>query len=124
MPSQGVVVPTFVHWSGEQHGTFGEHCWPDALQAPVDRQTPVVASAVGGIVEVVEDGKTGVLVPPARPDLLAQALARILGNAELGRRMGKAGRARVEATFSWASVAARTEQVYAEAIADFKRAAD
>ena len=38
--------------------------------------------------------------------------------------MGKAGRARVEATFSWASVAARTEQVYAEAIADFKRAAD
>ena len=87
-------------------------------------ETPVVASAVGGIVEVVEDGKTGVLVPPARPDLLAQALARILGNAELGRRMGKAGRARVEATFSWASVAARTEQVYAEAIADFKRAAD
>jgi glycosyltransferase involved in cell wall biosynthesis len=85
-------------------------------------ETPVVASAVGGIVEVVEDGKTGVLVPPARPDVLAQALTRILENPELGRRMGKAGRARVEAKFSWASVAERTEQVYADAIADFKRA--
>jgi len=85
-------------------------------------ETPVVASAVGGIVEVVEDGKTGVLVPPARPDALAQALTRVLDNPELGRRMGRAGRTRVEARFSWASVAERTEQVYAEAIADFKRA--
>jgi glycogen synthase len=85
-------------------------------------ETPVVASAVGGIVEVVEDGKTGLLVPPARPDVLAAALTRILDNPELGRRMGQAGRARVEAKFSWDSVAERTEQVYAEAIADFRRA--
>ena len=84
-------------------------------------ETPVVASAVGGIVEVVEDGKTGLLVPPAQPDVLAQALTRILENPETGRRMGKAGRARVEAKFSWASVAERTQQVYTEAIADFKR---
>jgi alpha-maltose-1-phosphate synthase len=87
-------------------------------------ETPVVASAVGGIVEVVEDGKTGVLVPPAQPDVLAEALTRVLQNPELGRRMGKAGRARVEAKFSWASVAERTEQIYAEAIADFKRTAE
>jgi glycosyltransferase involved in cell wall biosynthesis len=85
-------------------------------------ETPVVASAVGGIVEVVEDGRTGVLLPPARPDLLAEALTRVLENPELGRRMGKAGRARVEARFSWASVAERTQQVYAEAIAAFERA--
>jgi glycogen synthase len=84
-------------------------------------ETPVVASAVGGIVEVVEDGKTGLLVPPAQPAVLAEALTRVLENPELGRRMGKAGRARVEAKFSWASVAERTERVYAEAIADFKR---
>ncbi|HEX3178491.1 MAG TPA: glycosyltransferase [Methylomirabilota bacterium] len=84
-------------------------------------ETPVVASAVGGIVEVVEDGKTGLLVPPAQPEVLAQALTRVLDNPELGRRMGKAGRARVEARFSWASVAERTEEVYAEAIAEFKR---
>jgi glycogen synthase len=84
-------------------------------------ETPVVASAVGGILEVVEDGKTGLLVPPAQPEALASALTRVLQNPELGRRMGKAGRARVEARFSWASVAERTEQVYAEAIAEFKR---
>jgi starch synthase len=41
-------------------------------------ETPVVASAVGGILEVVEDGQTGLLVPPGRPDLLADALRRLL----------------------------------------------
>jgi glycogen synthase len=83
-------------------------------------ETPVVASAVGGILEVVEDGKTGLLVPPGKPEALAEALTRILDNPELARRMGRAGRARVEARFSWASVAERTEQVYAEAITDFR----
>jgi glycogen synthase len=85
-------------------------------------EAPVVASAVGGILEVVEDGKTGILVEPARPDALAVALTRLLGNLALGREMGKAGRRRVEEKFSWASVAERTEQVYADAIAEFKRA--
>jgi alpha-maltose-1-phosphate synthase len=85
-------------------------------------QTPVVASAVGGIVEVVEDGKTGLLVPPAQPDALAAALTRVLGNPAAAREMGRAGRRRVEEQFSWASVAERTEQVYADAIAEFQRA--
>jgi alpha-maltose-1-phosphate synthase len=84
-------------------------------------QTAVVASAVGGIVEVVEDGKTGLLVPPAQPEVLAEALNRVLANPGLAREMGRAGRRRVEAQFSWASIAERTEQVYAEAIAEFKR---
>ena len=87
-------------------------------------ETAVVASAVGGIVEVVEDGKTGLLVPPARPDALAEALNRVLANPELAREMGQAGRRRVEAQFAWASIAERTEQVYAEAIAEFKRSSD
>jgi len=86
-------------------------------------QTAVVASAVGGIVEVVEDGKTGLLVPPARPDALAEALNRVLANPALARAMGQAGRRRVEAQFSWASIAERTEQVYAQAITEFKRSA-
>jgi glycogen synthase len=85
-------------------------------------ETPVVASAVGGIVEVVEDGKTGLLVPPGRPDALGAALRRVLENAELGRRLGIAGRRRVEERFSWASVAERTEAVYRDAIAGFARA--
>ncbi len=84
-------------------------------------EAPVVASAVGGILEVVEDGKTGLLVPPAQPAALAEALVRVLKSPDLARDMGKAGRRRVEEKFSWASVAERTEQVYAEAIAEFKR---
>ncbi len=84
-------------------------------------ETAVVASAVGGIVEVVEDGRTGVLVEPARPDVLADALNRVLADPERARAMGQAGRRRVEAHFSWASIAERTEQVYAEAADEFRR---
>jgi glycogen synthase len=84
-------------------------------------ETPVVASAVGGILEVVEDGKTGLLVPPSRPDELAAALTRVLGDSGMARAMGQAGRKRVEEKFSWASVAARTQEVYGDAIAEFKR---
>ncbi len=86
-------------------------------------ETAVVASAVGGILEVVEDGVTGLLVPPARPDELAAALRGVLADPEQARAMGRAGRRRVEERFSWASVAARTEQVYTDAIVDFRRSA-
>jgi len=81
--------------------------------------TPVVASAVGGILEVVEDGRTGLLVPPGNADALATALRRVLDDRDLAARLGQAGRRRVEERFSWASVAERTAGVYAEAIADF-----
>jgi starch synthase len=85
-------------------------------------ETPVVASAVGGITEVVHDGVTGILVPPARPDDLAGAIRRLLDHPEDARAMGRAGRKRVEERFSWASVAERTERVYHEAIDEFARA--
>jgi glycogen synthase len=87
-------------------------------------EIPVVASGVGGILEVVEDGVTGYLVPPARPDALADALRRVLADPAAARAMGSAGRRRVEEHFSWASVAERTERVYQEAIAEFRRSAD
>jgi starch synthase len=87
-------------------------------------ETAVVASAVGGILEVVEDGIGGLLVPPGRPDDLANALRRLLDDPARRRAMGQAGRRRVEQQFSWASVAEQTERVYAEAITDFKRASD
>jgi glycogen synthase len=83
--------------------------------------TPVVASAVGGILEVVEDGQTGLLVPPAKPDELAAAIRTVLDDPQRARQMGAAGRKRVEDKFSWASVAERTEQVYREAIEEFQR---
>lgn len=87
-------------------------------------EAPVVASGVGGILEVVQDGITGFLVEPARADQLAEKIRRVLDDPALARAMGKAGRARVEERFSWDSVAERTEGVYAEAIAEFARAGE
>lgn len=63
---------------------------------------PVVATRVGGNPEVVVDGITGHLVPPQHPWAMAEALRAILANPELGRRLGAAGRARVETHFSLA----------------------
>jgi len=87
-------------------------------------ETPVVASAVGGILEVVEDGTTGLLVEPARPDALAAAIRGLLDDPGRRRAMGQAGRRRVEAHFSWASVATGTREVYEAAKADFARSVE
>jgi glycosyltransferase involved in cell wall biosynthesis len=60
---------------------------------------PVVASRVGGVPEQVVDGETGVLVDPGDAEDLADALSRLLGDVELRRRLGAAGRARAEQAF-------------------------
>ncbi len=78
--------------------------------------TPVVASRVGGIPEVVDDGVTGVLVP-ADDDFeagLTRALDAVLGDPEAARRMGEAGRARAVGEFGWDAVARRTVRLYEE----------
>src|SRR5262245_59435120 len=84
-------------------------------------ETPLVASAVGGITEVVVDGETGLLVAPARPDDLARAIRALLDDPSRARAMGVAGRRRVEALFTWDRIAERTAKVYAAAIEDFAR---
>lgn len=73
---------------------------------------PVVASRVGGTPEVVVDGETGFLVEPANPEALAQALGEMLRNADRARRMGEAGRARVEALFDLDRSVDRIEELY------------
>ncbi|MET7378288.1 glycogen synthase [Streptomyces sp. NPDC005526] len=80
--------------------------------------TPVVASRVGGIPEVVEDGRTGVLVAVDGEQEfeagLARALDRVLGDPESARRMGEAGRERAVEEFGWDAVARRTARLYEE----------
>ncbi len=93
-------------------------------------RAPVVASATGGILEVVVDGKTGYLVP-FEPDAvtgfpvdaerfardLAARLTELMVDSERCRRFGDAGRARVEAMFSWAAIADQTVALYEELLA-------
>ena len=71
-----------------------------------------IGSAVGGITYTVEDGLTGFLVPPKDEDALAARLALLLADGDLRRRLGRAGRLRVEREFTWARVAERTAMVY------------
>jgi glycogen synthase len=84
-------------------------------------ERPVVASAVGGIREVVVPEKTGLLVPPADPKALAAALNRVLRERKLAREMGLAGRRRVEEHFSWTSIASKTQALYEELLKERRR---
>ncbi|GGL65453.1 glycosyl transferase family 1 [Streptomyces fumigatiscleroticus] len=80
--------------------------------------TPVVASRVGGIPEVVQDGTTGLLVP-VDDDFeagLARALDAVLGDPEGARRMGEAGRRRAVEEFGWDTVARRTVRLYEDVL--------
>ena len=73
---------------------------------------PVVATSVGAIPEVVEDGVSGVLVPPRDAQALAQAIERVLADPQRRRRMGEAGRARAERDYSVERVMPRLEAMY------------
>ena len=77
-------------------------------------ETAVVASRVGGIPEVVDDGVTGLLVPPDDPASLADALNALLRDPGRASAMGLAGRKRAVAEFSWDAVGAQTADLYAE----------
>ncbi|MEU2109433.1 glycogen synthase [Streptomyces sp. NPDC019507] len=84
--------------------------------------TAVVASAVGGIPEVVDDGRTGLLVPydAEHPEefetALTEALNRVLDDPGTARRMGEAGRERAVREFGWDQVARRTHELYEETL--------
>jgi starch synthase len=73
----------------------------------------VVGSRVGGIPEVVADGRTGLLAPPGDPDALAAALNALITDPDRAAALGRAGRERAVAEFSWAQIAAQTAQLYA-----------
>jgi glycosyltransferase involved in cell wall biosynthesis len=89
-------------------------------------ETAVVASAVGGIKEVVVDGETGLLVPleqlnespfePVNSDTFARDLAgkinMLMAHPDLRTRFGKAGRRRAEQHFSWKAIASQTRDLY------------
>lgn len=75
-------------------------------------ETPVVASGVGGILEVVVPEKTGLLVKPGRSGEIARAVNALLRDPARARAMGRLGRRRVVDHFSWESIAEKTKAMY------------
>ena len=100
-----VVVPSL----GEGFGMV-------ALEA-AERGRPVIASAVGGLPEIVDDGRTGVLVPRADASALAAAIVDLARDPARAAALGRAARERALAEFSLARCGDRTDALYREALA-------
>ncbi len=77
---------------------------------------PVVASAVGGVPEVVDEGRTGYLVPPCDPERLAEAIVKLLKDRQLREQMGRNALAKTESELSWRAIAEKTLRVYDKAL--------
>jgi glycosyltransferase involved in cell wall biosynthesis len=85
-----------------------------AIMESMAASKPVIATRVGGIPEVVIDGRSGLLVPPSDVSALADALAQLLQNAWLRDKLGKEGRRAVEETFNTRVAATRMIDAYEE----------
>jgi glycosyltransferase involved in cell wall biosynthesis len=90
---------------------------PVTLMEAMGSGLPVVATQVGGVSELVEEGVNGFIVRPGDPDALAERLIELLGDGSLRHRLGRAGQAKVEAEFSNLTEAARLRTLFANTIA-------
>jgi len=98
--------------------------FPLAILEAMAAGLPVVATAVAGIPEAVEAGVTGLLVPPEDSDALARALAELAADPERARRMGEAGRRRVETDFAIPRVAAAYLELWTDVVSSPAAASD
>lgn len=87
---------------------------PSSILEAMALRKPVIASAVGGIPEIVVHEQTGLLISPQNPRQLADALLRLLSSPDMAVRMGQTGYERVKAAFSLDAMVAKTEAIYAE----------
>lgn len=94
---------------------------PQVLPQALAVGTPVVASAVGGIPELIRDGETGRLVPPGDAGTLAAAIVDLLDDAPRARRMARAGADLVRSTLSFDAMMTATTRVYQELLAPTHR---
>jgi len=106
-----LVLPSIVDARGDTEG-LGV-----VLLEAMSYRLPVIASNVGGITDIVADGKTGLLVPPADPAALAGALERLATDTALAEQLAEAGRQYVEEHFSWPAILEEWQSCYAAAVA-------
>jgi glycosyltransferase involved in cell wall biosynthesis len=90
--------------------------FPNAILEAMAMGKPVVATNVGGIPEVVEEGQTGFLVPARDPKAMAERVLSLCRDSVLRLRMGRAARARVENNFTVQAVTARLEGIYVRSL--------
>ena len=86
---------------------------PNAVLEYMAAGRPVVATAVGAVPELIEDGTHGLLVPPGDPGALARAIARLLADPGLARRLGEAARWRARERYGREAMVRRFEDFYA-----------
>jgi colanic acid/amylovoran biosynthesis glycosyltransferase len=87
---------------------------PVVLMEAMACRRPVVATAIAGIRELVDDGKSGVLVSPGRTDELARALERLLRNPDLCQQLGEAGRRHVARCYDIGSSAGQLQELFGD----------
>ena len=88
--------------------------FPNAVLEYLAAGLPTIASRVGGNVEIIQDGKTGLLVPPNDSAAVAEAILRLLHDPGFAGRLGNNGRAHVAAEFSFQRLIEKTDQMYTE----------
>jgi glycosyltransferase involved in cell wall biosynthesis len=91
---------------------------PTSILEAMRAGMPVVASAVGGIPEAVQEGVNGYLIPNNHPDVLRERLKELLTNAALRLHMGRAGRQMYEASFTFDKMFSRILNVYEQVVSD------
>lgn len=87
-----------------------------SIQAAYALGKPVVATCVGGLPDIVEDGKSGFLVSPGNPPELSDAILKLLDNDRLSRQMGKYAEELSKSRFAWGPIAAQVVNTYAELV--------
>jgi glycosyltransferase involved in cell wall biosynthesis len=90
---------------------------PNTVLEALASAAPLVTTSAGGIAAVVENGRTGIIVPQRDAAALAAAIDALLADAGQARRLGTAGRALVESRFGWRRVAERLSAAYDRALA-------
>ncbi len=101
-----IAVPSVHDEAGNVDGL------PELRAGGLATATPVIVTTAGGLAQVVEDGRTGVVVPERDAAALSGAISTLLGQPGRARGLGEAARSRVERDFSWARVAERFEAIY------------
>jgi glycosyltransferase involved in cell wall biosynthesis len=104
--SDVLVLPSIVDARGDTEG-LGV-----VLLEAMSYGVPVVGSDIGGITDIIENGESGLLVPPADAEQLARALERLARDPSLADRLGAAGEHRVRTAFGWPEIMGKWEECY------------